>query len=586
MIRRSGARDLADLLRLVPGFQSSMAFESLAPQASYHGGFDAVSSRMQVLVDGRSVYSPYFIGSIEAGLQTVALDDIDRIEVLRGSNSAAYGARAFLGVINIVTRDSADTLGTQARLGVGGNGIRDGGARIGWGGASATYRLSADRRADDGLQGSDGHNRVERVNFRADLRPNASDEIGLRAGALAIKAGKGFPANIDNLERDSRYGTGYLQLDWRRAQDPDHDLALSYSHADESNQDKFPYSLAPLGINGSIDIDATGRASNDNLSLQQSWRQSPNLRMVWGAELRREQITSRALYNTDDALTTQFTRLFGNAEWRAATDLVLNAGAMLEKSNVNGTSLAPRLMLNWHVADGQTLRVGGSRAYRPPSAFEKSADLRYYWSGQLLQVTALSSGNVKPESVVSTELGYLGLFPSMGLQLDLRVFHERVGDFIRQFRTAGPKDYANIDNFRIQGLEYEMKWQPWTGAQFRLTQAFIHSSIGATLTQDESGLALAAPKLASTLAYFQKLPGGLEFSLTHQGNSTMTLQGAGIADQQAMTRTDLRLAAPLRFDRSRAEVALVVQNLGAPYLDFAPAYAFARRAFLTLQIEN
>jgi iron complex outermembrane receptor protein len=586
MIRRSGARDVADLLRLVPGFQSSMAFESLAPQASYHGGFDAFSSRMQVLVDGRSVYSPFFIGSIEAGLQTVALEDIDRIEVLRGSNSAAYGARAFLGVINIVTRDSADTIGAQARLGAGSSGIRDGGARIGWGTGGSTFRLSADRRADDGLLGSNGNVQVERVNFRADLRPSASDEIQMRAGSLAINAGKGLPANVDDMPRDSRYGTGYLQLDWRRAQDPDHDLALSYSHAEESYQDKFPYSLVPLGINGSIDIDATGRTSNDNLSLQQSWRQSSNLRLVWGGEWRREQVTSKALYNTDAALGTQFTRLFGNAEWRPAVDIVLNAGAMAENSSVNGASLAPRLMLNWHLADGQTLRVGGSRAYRPPSVFEKSADLRYFWNGQLLQVSILSSGKVKPESVVSTELGYLGLFPSIGLQLDLRVFHERIGDFIRQLRASGPKDYANIDNFRIQGLEYEMKWQPWAGAQLRLTQAFINSSIGATLTQDESGLVLAAPKLASTLAYFQKLPGGLQFSLMHQDSSTMTPQGAGYADQTAMIRTDLRLALPLRLDRRRAEMALVVQNLGAPYLDYAPAYAFQRRAFLTLQIEN
>ena len=97
MIRLSGARDVADLLRLVPGFQTSMSFESIAPQATYHGGFNSYSNRMQVLVDGRSVYSPYFIGSVEPGLQTVAMDDIERIEVLRGSNSAAYGARAFLG---------------------------------------------------------------------------------------------------------------------------------------------------------------------------------------------------------------------------------------------------------------------------------------------------------------------------------------------------------------------------------------------------------------------------------------------------------------------------------------------------------
>lgn len=73
----------------------------------------------------------------------------------------------------------------------------------------------------------------------------------------------------------------------------------------------------------------------------------------WGGEFRREQVSSRPLYNTDAALVTDFTRLFGNAEWRLSQALILNAGAMAEKSSINGDSVAPRLMLNWHVAGGK-----------------------------------------------------------------------------------------------------------------------------------------------------------------------------------------------------------------------------------------
>jgi len=191
MIRLSGARDVADLMRLVPGFQSSSSFERIAPQASYHGAFTSYSNQLQVLVDGRSVYSPYFVGSTEAGLQTVALEDIERIEVLRGSNSAAYGARAMLGVINIVTRHTTDTLGVSVGVTNGQNGIRDARASIGWGQPDASFRLGVDRRGDDGLAGANGHNEINRVNFRADLRPNARDEVQLRFGGLGINAGKG-----------------------------------------------------------------------------------------------------------------------------------------------------------------------------------------------------------------------------------------------------------------------------------------------------------------------------------------------------------------------------------------------------------
>ncbi|MDO9165891.1 MAG: TonB-dependent receptor [Rhodoferax sp.] len=589
MIRLSGARDVADLMRLVPGFQTSTSFETGAPLASYHGGFDSYSNRIQVLVDGRSVYSPYLVGGIGPGLQTVALADIERIEVLRGSNSAAYGARAMLGVINIVTRHTVDSLGLQVSVTGGENDIRDSQARIGWGGEDASFRLAVDRRADGGLVGSNGHNEISRANFRADLRASARDEIQLRAGTLAIDAGRGFAGVVDDPLRDRGLDSGYAQLDWRRNLAEDEDLAFSISHSEESYRDSFPYSLKPF-INDSIDIDASGHSSNDTVSLQHTFRRGSALRVVWGGEVRREQVVSRPLYNTDAAFVTDFTRLFGNAEWRFAPELVLNAGAMYEKSSMSGDSLAPRLMLNWHVAEGQTLRAGVSRAFRPPSTFEKFSDVRYVWNGMLLKATTVSSGNVQPESVLARELGYLGDFPSLGANLDVRVFHEQISGFVRRQEYAvspvttlfpsKPVDYVNGENFSIQGVEYQMKWRPWRDAQIIFNQAYTE------ISSTDPGSKLAAPKLASSLTFFQKLPGGLDLSLMHQDNGTVTLQGAGYRDQVAMTRTDLRLSAPLRFGPNRAEVALVVQNLGGPYQDFSPRFQFQRRAFVTLRVEN
>lgn len=591
MIRLSGARDVADLLRLVPGFQTSTSFERIAPTASYHGGFGSLSNRMQVLIDGRSVYSPYFVGSVESGLQSVSLADIDRIEVLRGSNSAAYGARAFLGVINVVTRDPADTLGLQAGLAGGENGIRDGMARVGWGQADTNFRLTAERRADDGLIGSNGHNQISRVNFRVDLRSGAKDEVQLRAGKLAIDAGKGGEGNGYDAQRETLFGSAFAQLDWRRSLGVDEDLAFSLSHSQESYSDSYPYSLIPLGINDNVDISADGRASNDTVSLQHMFRRGSALRVVWGGELRREQVTSKPIYNTDAALLTGFTRLFANAEWGLASELVLNAGAMAERSSVSGASFAPRLMLNWHFAEGQTVRGGVSRAFRPPSTFEQFGDVRYSYKGLPLLVTTLARGNIHAESILVQEFGYLGDFPKHAINLDVRVFNEQISGFIvhQQYALPGatlllstPWDYFNGQDFSIRGLEYQTKWRPWPGAQLIFNQAY------ARISSTDPGDALAAPRLASSITYFQKLPGGLDLSLMHQGNSTATLQGAGAdsGGQVAMTRTDLRLAWPLRIGANRGEVALVVQNLGSPYADFAPAFQFQRRAFVTLRLEN
>ena len=349
----------------------------------------------------------------------------------------------------------------------------------------------------------------------------------------------------------------------------------------ETSRDTFPYSLRPLGLDGSIDIDFSGRASNDNLALQHTFRRRTDLRVVWGGELRRERVQSPPLYNTDATFVTDFTRLFGSAEWHMAPSLVLNAGAMAEHSSLNGSMLSPRLTLNWQAAEGHTLRAGVSTGGRPPSTFEKYADVRYFWRGQLLRVTTLSDGTTLPERVSSREIGYLVNLPHWGLQADVRAFHEKIDGFIWRIDVAGPPlryAYVNYENFAIKGLEYQLKWRPWRDAQVTFNQARID------ITSANTGLAASAPGLATTLAVHQKLAGGLDLSLSFQNSGLLTLQGYG--DKRAIQRTDVRLGAPLRFGRYPAELALVVQNLGQPNPDYRPDFQFQRRAFVTLRMEN
>lgn len=581
-IRRTGARDVADLLRWVPGFQSSTSFETLAPLASYHGAFDSYSNRLQLLIDGRSAYSPYFIGSIGPGLQTVALEDIERIEILRGSNSAAYGARAILGVVNIVTRRTSETVGGQGAITVGDNGVQDIQARLGWGQDNATFRITADQRADHGLAGSNGNNHVNRVNFRSDIFTNAGDELQFRWGQLLIDAGKGFVGNIDNAPRTSHFDSGYAQVDWRRNLGVDQDLAVIWSHAQERYEDNFLYSLVPFGINANYTVSGSGQASSDTLTVQHTLRAGPKSRVVWGGEFRSERVNSPALYATDSDFVTDFTRLFGNLEWRVDPAWVVNAGAMAERSSVTGDTFAPRLMVNWHASEGHTLRAGVSKAFRPPSDYEKFANLRYVWNGITFGVNTLATGNVQPEEVLARELGYLADFPRMGLSLDVRLFQEDITGFIRQQNNTMPRDYANDEDFAIQGAELQLKWRPWQGAQFIFNHA--QTDIGSTLYG--AGSSLAAPNKANSLVYFQDLPGQWGFTLAHQDSGTATLVGSGWQDRVAMTRTDVRLSKGLRWGERRGEVALTLQNIGLPYQDHNPNFTVQRGAFVTLRLDN
>lgn len=580
-IRQSGARDLADLLRLVPGFQSSNSFAGDMQQASYHGAYGEFSNRLQVLVDGRSVYSSYLLGSTGLGLQTLVLDDIERVEVLRGSNSAAYGARAFLGVVNIVSRDIKDTPGLAIAVTSGQNGVRDVAARWAYTNAGLGLRISADERVDDGLVGAEGPTRVRRFNTRADVALSDRDELELRAGMVEAAATRGFVGRVGNPVRQRTDHARHLQVDWRRTLDADQVVSAHFSLSHERYTDHFAYTLVP-----GLMVDFGGHSTDHAVLLQHTLRHGAALRTVWGAEFRSEQVQSQPVYNRSDAIRTDFTRVFGNAEWRVAPNWVVNAGGLFEHSSLSGDTLAPRLALNWHVAPGQTVRAGVSRAFRPPSAYEKHADTRYFHplTHALLEVTALASGKVGPESVFTRELGYLADWHGLGLKADLRLFHEKVSDAIGAYRklpapARRPYDYVNQDRFRIRGLEYQINWRAWPGGELSFNQSFTR--ISDSFNHDT--LHGAADK-ALSLVLMHQFSNRAQASVSYIKSGPAVLQGAAVLASRE--RLDLRLALPVAIGPAKAELALVVQNLGPAYLDYDPLYSFARRAFVTLRVQH
>jgi iron complex outermembrane recepter protein len=143
MIRLSGARTVADLMRLVPGMQVGSR-SGYYPLATYHGLSDDTPRRMLVRIDGRSTYAPYLISGTEWHTITVDLEDIERIEVFRGTNASAYGSQAFMGVVNIVTRAATDSPRLRARINQGENGIRDRNVSIGQ--RFGSHRRTPERR--------------------------------------------------------------------------------------------------------------------------------------------------------------------------------------------------------------------------------------------------------------------------------------------------------------------------------------------------------------------------------------------------------------------------------------------------------
>ncbi|MBK9345253.1 MAG: TonB-dependent receptor [Burkholderiales bacterium] len=592
-IRMSGARDLTDLLRLVPGFQTTTSFETDAPMASYHGRSDDYSNRLQVLVDGRSVYSGYLMGSSGVGLQTLALDDVERIEVLRGTNSAAYGARAFLGVVNIVSRDVRETIGTAVNLAAGENGVADAGARLGWGDSGAAYRVSADKRGDSGLRGAFGQNQIDRFHFSSHHTASGGHEWDVRAGGVDVDAGRGTPGDVGNNARMRYMGARFVQIDWRAPFGDDQDLAITASHTENKIADAFAYLTDAVGAaNYGMPLDFSGHDVNDALTLQHTVRHSPALRSVWGTELRREKIFSRAYFDTREQVTTEYARVFGNAEWRILPTVILNAGALVEQSGLGGDTASPRVMLNWRLGEGHTVRAGVSSGFRPPSATEKFAAVRYYGvDGSLLQTTVQATGNIAPEYIRSQELGYNLNLPSAGISADLRVFNERVTDSIATVYNSDPIDFGNIDNYRITGAEWQWSWKPTPATHVFFTQTWTDIAGVAPPVDpfDTQGFRVShgAPRYAGSLSVMHTFGSHVSVSMLHQrAEETALMSNGGTGPLYSMGRTDLRVGKTFKTGRSSTELALTVQNVDIPYRDGDRKFYFDRRTMVTMRFEN
>jgi len=590
-IRMSGARDLVDVLRLVPGFQTTTSFETDAPMASYHGRSDDWSNRIQVMVDGRSVYSSSLLGSTGAGLQTLALDDIERVEILRGSNSAAYGARAFLGVINIISRDVRDTQGVAVSAGNGENQIQDRAVRIGWGEPSSMFRLQADTRADGGLHGAFGANRTERVNFSGRFQLDGGEEWIVRAGGLNIDAGRGslLPGEYGNPARMRYMGSRFAQMDWRKTISESRDLLVSVSHSENTYTDKFTY-LEPSAYYG-IPIDFSVTESQDAVTVQDTWRGSDTWRVVSGIELRQEWVESPPSFETRKGVRTNFVRLFSNAEWRMSPQWVANLGGLVEHNDIASDSFSPRVMFNWHFLPGHTVRAGISTAFRPPSPYEKYAVVTYYdLNGASPVPMVRNAGLVGSEHLEVRELGYYLALPKLDADVDIRLFDERISDGINRVgdpRWGIPYVSINGDRLRIHGLEWQLTYGRSTGTRAMLTQTWTQIETDALIDPGtDFRMRHAAPRYSATAALMHRFANGLEAGLTYSRAEDVALMSIGTRPWAfSWERIDLRVAKSYQLGRGRVTVALVGQNLGGPSPDGDWQYAMYPRAYVAVKAE-
>lgn len=301
MIVASGLRTIPDLFKMVPGmyvsyYKGSQAF------VSYHGSTDQYARRMQVMIDGRSVYLPP-VSTVDWADLPITVDDIERIEVIRGPAAASHGANSTHGVISITTRAAGGMNGKQVSFTRGSKGINDVSARFGKTGETFDYRMTLAYTADNGyddlaappngmtmatsrardlLNNSNDSNQARLMNFRGDYHPNASDSFDIQLGFNRDVQGVGFndknptPTNPfstnGNTLHDLVADSGFMQLGWTRQLAPDSELNLLYYHIRQQRHEAFPVYLGGTYFPGPV-TQSLG-VQRDEVSMQHTLRTS------------------------------------------------------------------------------------------------------------------------------------------------------------------------------------------------------------------------------------------------------------------------------------------------------------------------
>ena len=426
-IRRSGVTSIAEALRMAPGLEVARidANKWAISSRGFNGRF---ASKMLVLFDGRSVYTPLFSG-VFWDRQDTMLEDIDRIEVIRGPGAALWGANAVNGVINIITRQATDTLGTLVTAGGGTQERAFGAARyghqIGEDAALRLYGKYTNRAGQDDLSGRDAYNgwTALRGGFRLDADPDAQNSLTLQGDVSQERLHETYvdlPPALNSLNTTTPVFGANLLSRWKHtySDTADLDLQLYYDRTDAS--------LAVVGE----------QRDTFDLDFQNRFALSARQEVVWGGGYRYSHDRTTPSATLSLTPPNQGTHLFSSFlqdNLALAPDrLHLILGSKLEHNSYTGFELQPNARLIWTPNKQHTVWGAVSRAVRTPSRGEESVSL--YQAGPAPGVLGHLIGNdqLQAEELIAYELGYR-IEPASGLSADLATFYNRY----RKLSTPG-----------------------------------------------------------------------------------------------------------------------------------------------------
>lgn len=548
-IERLGAATLPDLLRVVPGLAVAQIDGNKWSVASRgFGGF--FSTKLLVLIDGRSIYNSTFAG-VFWDAYDIPLDDIARIEVIRGPAGVLWGSNAVNGVINIVTRSAHETQGTRLATAAGNIERQQVELRHGGSGEAAAWRLYAKtrERGDLRLPGDESpgdSTRSERVGFRIDSAVGGADSWML--GGDAYRGRSGGAANP--LPTTDELSGEHLLARLERRPTATSSLQLQ-AYADHSWRRDV--------ASGSV-LDETVF----NLDFQHDVELSPAHRLTWGSGWRQYRFASTGsgkLAFVPASRISAVGNVFIQDEWSLLPrELLLVAGLRAEHLPEHGVQWQPNLRLAWTPSDTQTFWLASGKAARAPNKVDTS--LRYNGAfGSTGPASVVGNPGFLPEEIVSLEAGWRTRIGPR-LASDLAIYRNRYRrlDSIEYVPATGQVSYFNHGRGSTEGLEWSLDWQASEDWQLRG---------GLTFYREDLSFAQPPASSAAVLALQDSFPNRQMFvrslwDISAAHRLDLTVRGVGPLKRDHVpgyVTADLRWN--WKLDR-RLEFSLIGRNLGGP----------------------
>jgi iron complex outermembrane receptor protein len=561
-LHRAGVRYLAEAFRLADALFVGR-FDGRTWIVSARGLAINGANKMQVMIDGRSIYSPFYSG-VFWDAQDVLIDDVDRIEIIRGPGASLWGANAMHGIINVITRRADDTQGTVVTLGSGTEeraiaDLRHGG-RLGTAAAYRAYVKYGYRDAQSlstGVSAQDPFRRGQ-VGGRVDWALSANDDLSVLGdayiGRLGLINAPDTPISGGNViarwSRRGRRGSSQVQAYFDRVE----------RHVPRQFGER----------RNTVDIDAqyglVGPARH-NLVFGGGYRASAD-----------ETDVTETLYFEPRERTTHLFNLFAQDEIALGRGFFGILGTRLEHNSYSGWELQPTGRIRW-TRGHDTVWGAVSRAVRMPTRFD--SDLRF--TAGLPFLVATGSTAFRPEQMLAYEAGYRTQ-PASRVSFEAAVYHNRYDDLRSQEQRPGqPIVLANTIEGEISGLELGATWEPAAHVRVHGSYAWLTRSLRRKPGSLDitGGEGFDAPHQA-TLRLFTDLRPGVRLNV--MGRYVDALPRTSIP---AYVEADVTL----QWDvRPWAELALVGQNLvhdrHAEFGGGTIVEEFDRGVFLTLTLRR